>query len=55
MSLEHNILAIFDEDITETPAEYHMEEAYDDCLSTMSNGGGGGGGGGGRGGGGRGR
>ena len=47
MLQEGTILAVFDEDTAELAAEYHMEDAYDNCSTAMSGGGGGGGGGGG--------
>ena len=48
MLQEGTILAVFDEDTAELAAEYHMEDAYDNCSTAISGGGGGGGGGGGR-------
>ena len=44
MLQEGTILAVFDEDTAELAAEYHMEDAYDNCSTAMSGGGGGGGG-----------
>ena len=46
MLQEGTILAVFDEDTAELAAEYHMEDAYDNCSTAMSGGGGGGGAGG---------
>lgn len=48
MSPEHDILAIFDEELKEFTTEYDVEETYNDSSNAMSGGGGGGGGGGGR-------